>query len=124
MDDGVEKSMLEKELGALKSFGEFLANGLLDDAGASEADEGSGFGDVEIAEHGEAGGDAAGGGIGEQRDVGELFFVELGERGGHFGKLHQTDGAFHHAGAAGTGNGDEGLARLDGQFDAASDFFS
>src|SRR6266446_4624501 len=124
MDDGVEKSMLEKELGALESFGELLANGLLDDAGAGEADECAGLRDVEIAKHGEAGSDAAGGGIGEQRNVREFFLVELGERGGHLGKLHEADGAFHHACAAGTGNGDERLARLDGEFNAAGDFFS
>src|SRR6267142_5052359 len=116
--------MLEQELGALKSFGELLSDGLLDDAGAGEADERAGFGDVEIAKHGEAGSDAAGGGIGKQRNVREFFFIELGERGGYLGKLHEADGAFHHARAAGTGNGDEGLARVDGQLDAAGDFFT
>src|SRR6266852_7128698 len=124
MDDGVEKTMLEQELGALESFGKFLANGLLDDAGAGEADERAGLRDVEVAEHGEAGGDAASRGIGEQRNVREFFLVELGERGGYFGELHEADGAFHHARAAGTGNGDEGLARLDGELDAARNFFT
>src|ERR1700675_2679680 len=103
MDDGVEKAVLEKKLRALESFGKLLADGLLDDAGASEADERAGLRDVEVAEHGEAGSDAAGGGIGKQRNVRELFFIELGERGGYLGELHQADGAFHHAGAAGAG---------------------
>src|SRR5882724_7711296 len=67
MDDGVEKTMLEQELGALESFGKLLANGLLDDAGAGEADERAGLRDVEVAEHGEAGGDAAGTGNGDER---------------------------------------------------------
>ena len=65
-DDGVEETVVEQKFGALKTFGEFLADGLLDDAGAGETDERAGFGDVEIAEHGETGGDAAGGGVGEQ----------------------------------------------------------
>src|SRR5256885_5335327 len=43
--------------------------------------------DVEVAEHGEAGGDAAGGGIGEHRDIGQLFVVEPGEGGRYFRKL-------------------------------------
>ena len=46
--------------------------GLLDDAGAGEADEGAGLCDVEIAEHGEAGGDAACGGVGHDGDVRDL----------------------------------------------------
>jgi len=53
-----------------------------------------------------------------------VFLVEFGERGGHLGKLHQADRAFHHAGTAGTGNGDEWLASLDGKFDATRYFFS
>src|SRR5216684_3098818 len=78
VDDGVEETVFEEEFGALKSFGEFLADGLLDDARA-------GFTDVEVAEHGEAGGDAAGGGVGEHGDVGNLFLVQAGEGSGNFG---------------------------------------
>src|ERR1700722_3995748 len=70
-DDGVEEAVLEEELGALEALGELLADGLLDDAGASEDDQGAGFGDVEVAEHGEAGGDAAGGGMGHDGDIGD-----------------------------------------------------
>src|SRR6266849_4162359 len=124
VDDGVEKTVFEQEFGTLKSFGELLANGLLDHAGAGETDERAGFADIEVAKHGEAGGDAAGGGIGEHGDVGQLFVVEPGEGGGNFGELHEADGAFHHARAAGAGNGDEGLAGFDGEFNSASDFFA
>src|SRR5713226_9517544 len=104
VDDGVEKAVFEQEFGALKSFGELLPDGLFNDAGAGEADERAGFTDVEVAEHGKAGGDAAGGGIGEHGDVGELLFVKTGKGGGDFGKLHQADGALHHARAAGAGD--------------------
>src|SRR5713226_9482971 len=99
-------------------------DGLLDNARAGETYERAGFADIEIAEHGKAGGDAAGGGIGEDGDVGELFVVEPGKGGGDFGKLHEADGAFHHARAAGAGDGDEGLACFHGQLDAASNFFA
>src|SRR5229473_3509607 len=107
VDDGVEEAVFEQEFGALKAFGEFLANGLLDDARA-------GLANVEVAEHGEAGGNATSGGIGEHGNVGQFFVVEAREGRGNFGKLHEADGAFHHARAAGTGDGDEGLASFDG----------
>src|SRR5713101_7047580 len=124
VDDGVEEAVFEEELGTLETFGEFLADGLLDHAGAGETDERAGFADIEVAKHGEAGGDAAGGGIGEHGDVGQLFVVKFGKRGGNFGELHEADGAFHHARAAGAGDGDERLAGFDGKFDSASDFFA
>src|SRR6267143_3366535 len=124
VDDGVEETVFEEEFGALKSFGEFLADGLLDDARAGKTDERAGFADVEVAEHGEAGGDAARGGVGEHRDIGQFFVIEAGKRGGHFRELHEADGAFHHARAAGTGDGDERLARFHGEFDSAGHFFS
>src|SRR5229473_1461051 len=124
VDDGVEKAVFEEEFGALKAFGELLPDGLFNDAGAGEADERAGFTDVEVAEHGKAGGDAAGGGIGEHGDVGELLFVETGKGGGDFGKLHQADGALQHARAAGAGDSDERLAGLDGQLDAARDLLA
>src|SRR6266576_3269669 len=122
--DGFEKTVLQQEFGALKSFGEFLADGLLDHARTGKPDERAGFPDVEVAEHGEAGGDAAGGGIGEHRDIGQLFVVEPGEGGRYFRELHEADGAFHHARAARAGHGDERLAGLDRQFDSASDFLA
>src|SRR6266478_926159 len=85
MDDGVEEAVFEEEFGALETFGELLADGLLDDARAGETDERAGFTDVEVAEHGEAGGDAAGGGVGEHGDVGKLFLVQAAEGSGNFG---------------------------------------
>src|SRR5258707_1670177 len=69
MDDGVEETVFEEEFGALKSFGVFLADGLLDDARAGETDERAGFTDVEVAEHGDAAGDAPRERVGERVDV-------------------------------------------------------
>src|SRR2546426_253121 len=88
------------------------------------ADERAGFGDVEVAEHGEAGGDPAGGGIGEDGNERQPGFVEAGERGGNLGELHQADSAFHHARAAGARDDDEWLARVEGQLDGASDLLA
>ncbi len=123
MDDGVEEAFFEEEFGALEAFGEFLANGLLDDAGSGEANEGAGFGDVEVAEHGEAGGDAAGGGVGEDADVGDAGLVELREGGRDFGHLHKADDAFHHACSAGCGDDNEGLVGKARAIDGAGDSF-
>jgi len=68
--------------------------------GAGEADQSSGLCDVEVAEHGEAGGDASGGGVGHHGDVGDLLVVEPGEAGGDLGELHQRGDALHHARSA------------------------
>jgi hypothetical protein len=116
--------VLQQELGALESFRQLLADGLLDDAGAGESDESAGFGDVEVAQHGEAGGDASGGGVGEDGDEGDAGLVEAGERGGDLGELHEADDAFHHAGSAGRGDGDEGVALVAGAVDGAGDGFA
>src|SRR5260370_20695770 len=97
MDDGVEETVFEEEFGALKSFGEFLADGLLDDARAGETDERAGIGGVELAEHGEAGGGTAGGGIRKPADVSPLFVVHPSADGGTSGELHAADGAWHQA---------------------------
>ena len=61
--------MLEQELAALEALGQALADGLLDDPRAGEADQRLGLGDVEVAEHGEAGRDPARGRVGEDGDV-------------------------------------------------------
>src|ERR1035437_8305243 len=119
MDDGVEEAFFQQELGALKAFGELLADGLLDDAGAGEADESAGFGDVEVAKHGEAGADAAGGGIGEHADVGDFSAVQLRQGGGDFGHLHEAHHALHHARPSGGSDDNERLAAEAGAIDGA-----
>src|ERR1700733_11864395 len=68
-NDCVKEAVFEQKLRPLKALGELLADGLLDDARTSEADQGFGFCDVEIAQHGEARGNAAGGGVGHHGDV-------------------------------------------------------
>src|ERR1700679_2631564 len=69
-NDGVEEAVLEQKVGVLKTFGECLTDGLFDDARTGETDERARFGNVEVAEHGVTGGDAASCGIGEQRKEG------------------------------------------------------
>src|SRR5580698_6308445 len=112
-DNGVEEAVLEEELGGLKSFGQFLADGLFDHAWAGKTDQRARLSNIQIAEHRVAGGDAAGGGVGEYGNERELRFVEAPERGGNLRELHEADHAFHHACAAGAGDHDERLFLLE-----------
>src|SRR6266705_3358640 len=97
MDDGVEETVFEQEFGALEAFGELLPDWLAGGGGGRQTGGAGRFADVEVPEHREAGGDAAGGGIGEHGDVRQLFVVETSQRGGNFSELHEADGACHHA---------------------------
>ena len=74
--DHVQHAVLEQELRALEALGQLLADRLLDDARPGEADQGAGLRHVQVAEHRERGGDAAGGGIGQQADEGQPRLVE------------------------------------------------
>src|SRR5277367_1361321 len=64
-DDGVEETVFEEEFGGLETFGKFPADGFVDHARAGKTDQRAGLRNIQIAEHRVAGGDAAGGGIGE-----------------------------------------------------------
>src|SRR5580704_12533052 len=81
-DDGVEESVLEEEFGGLKTFREFLADGLFDHARAGKTDERAGLRNIQVAEHRVTGSDAASGGIGEDGNERELGFVHPAERRG------------------------------------------
>src|SRR3546814_441837 len=59
MDDHVDHAVVEQIFGALEAFGELFADRVLDHALARKADQRRGFADLDIAEHGIAGGDAA-----------------------------------------------------------------
>jgi hypothetical protein len=65
------------------------------------------------------GGDAAGRGVGEDRDVGEPRAIQPRQRRRYLGHLHQRERAFHHARAAGAGNDDDGLTAVEGHFDGS-----
>jgi hypothetical protein len=61
--DHVDGAMLQQELAALKAFRQFFPHGLLDHPRPGEADQRLGFGDIDVAQHRQAGGDPAGGGM-------------------------------------------------------------
>ncbi len=72
--------------------------------GAGKADQRAGLGNVHIAQHGVGGGDAAGGGVGEDDDEGQAGFAQAQHGDGGARHLHQREDALLHARAA---RGDE-----------------
>ena len=69
VDDPVDEAVLAEEFARLKAAGQLNPDGLLDHAGAGEPDQGLGLGQDEVAQRGEAGRDAAHGGVSEDADV-------------------------------------------------------
>ena len=95
-----------------KPFGQLLADGLLDDARTGEADQRAGLGNVDVAEHGVGGGDAAGGRMGQHHDVRQPRLAQLLHGDGGARHLHQREDAFLHARAAGSGKQNERRLRF------------
>ena len=60
-DDLIHEAVLLQIFRPLKAVGQLLTDGLPDDPGTGKADEGAGLGQGDVAQRGEAGGDAAGG---------------------------------------------------------------
>ena len=67
MDDPVEEAVLEQELGALEARRQLLGDRPGRDARAGEPDQRVRLGDVDVAEDGERGEDAAGRRVGQDR---------------------------------------------------------
>src|SRR4051794_37153026 len=59
VDNHIDHAVCFEILSALKAFRQFFADRLLDDARSGKADERSGLGDMDIAQHGIRRGDAA-----------------------------------------------------------------
>ena len=106
---------------ALKTFRQFLADGLFDHARAGKADQRAGLGDLHVAEHGIGGGDAAGGRIGQHHDIGQFRLAQHLHADGGARHLHQRQNAFLHAGAAGGREHDERRFLFDRKFKPAHD---
>src|SRR3954470_2026522 len=79
VDDHVDHAVLEQIFGALEAFRQLLADRVLDHPLAGEADQGAGLGDMDVAEHRIGSGDSAGGRIGEDDDIREARFLQLGD---------------------------------------------
>ena len=121
MDDHVDHAVRQQVLGALEAVRQLLADGLLDDARAGEADQRAGLCDVDVAEHGVAGGDAARGRVGQDDDVRQARLAQALYGDGCARHLHQRHDAFLHARAARGREQDEGCLGLDRMQHAGDD---
>ena len=71
----VQEPVVQQKLAALKTGRQLLTNGLLDHSGTRETDQRSRLSDVQISQHRETGGHAAGGRIGQHADEGQALLV-------------------------------------------------
>src|SRR6185437_12326761 len=122
--DHVDRAMFQQELRTLEAFRQRLAHRLLDHARACETDQRLGFGDVDITQHRETRGHAAGGRVRQHHDVWQPGRAQARERGGSFGHLQQRLQAFLHARAAGGGEADERLLVAQCGFGRARDLLT
>ncbi len=95
-NDQVYKTVIQQVFGGLEAIGKLLFDGFFNDAATGKADKGFGFGDVNVAHHGEAGGNAPCGGIGHNGNIGYIIFPQAGKNRTGFRHLHQGNDAFVH----------------------------
>src|SRR2546426_2285001 len=124
LDDHVELPVREQKLGALESLGQRLPDRLGDDPRAREADQRARLGEDDVAEHREARGDPAGGGIREDGNVGQPAGSEPLERGGGLGHLHQGQDTLLHARAARRRDDDHWQVLVDRELDRAGELLA
>src|SRR3954454_25071992 len=92
--------MFEKELTSLKTFWEFLSDGLFNHARTCKSDECFRLRDDHIAKHCETRGNSACGRIGENGYIGQAGFVKTCQRRGDLCHLHQRKRALLHSSSA------------------------
>ncbi|VVT33323.1 conserved hypothetical protein [Roseovarius sp. EC-SD190] len=117
----VEHAVIQQVFGALKALGQFLADGLFDDARPGKADERARFGNLDIAQHRIGCGDAAGGGVGQHDDIGQVRLFQHLHGDGGAGHLHEAENPLLHARATGGGKEDERALELNGCFGGGDD---
>ena len=123
--DAIDKAVFQHGFGDLEAVGKGRvgAEELADHILARKADARPGLGHDNVAEHGVAGGDAAVGRIGEDRDIEQAVLRQLFEFGADAGHLHQRISPFVHARPARLADQDQGAAVGAGAVDEAADFF-
>ena len=97
---------------------------LLNDAAAGKANGGVRLGQDDIPLHGKAGGDAAGGGVRQDRDVKAPGLAVTAHGAAGFGHLHQREDPLLHSGAAGHGKAHHGEATVHGVLKQPGDLFA
>ena len=105
----------------METFGQFLSHRLFDDARSCKADARALLGDLNVAQHAEACGHPAHGGIGEDDDVGLLRGTKALECDDRARQLHKREGTFLHARASAGGKTDQGHGLFDGALDGGDE---
>ncbi len=101
MDDPIDHSLLEQELGSLEPLGELLVDRLLDDAGPGKADQRLRLREDDVAHGREARRDAARRRMGHDRDVRDSGVREPRQERVRLRHLHERENPLEHAGAPG-----------------------
>ena len=124
LDNGVDEPVLKRELGGLEPFRQLLLDGVADDALPGKPDERAGFGQNDVALHGERRRHAAGRGVGEHGDEGQTGRAQALHGAGHLRHLHQRDEPLLHAGAPGRTEHDDRQALGNGAVDHRGHFLA
>lgn len=98
--------------------------GLFYHSGSGKADHALGLGNDDVAQRSEACCNSAGGGMGEDRNIGAPGLSVSSQRSAGLGHLHETENALMHAGTARSGKDNDGLPLGGGKLDGSGDFFS
>jgi len=124
LGDNVHHPVLEQELGGLETFRQISTNSLFDDPGTGKTDQGAGFGHIDVAKGGVTGGHPAGGGIGQDRDVGNPLLAQAGQYRAGLGHLHQGKQGLLHPRTAAAAQDDGCLPVAQGIQKGPGDFFT
>ncbi len=108
--------MLEKIFGTLKTFGQFFTNRIFNYPRPGKADQGAGFGKMNIPHHGIGSRHPPGGGIGQNNDIGQAFLLQHVESHRGSGHLHQGEDSLLHPGPSGRGKNNQRGMFLDSGF--------
>jgi len=124
LDDVVEEAVLHDELGGLEALGQVSADGLAHHARPGEADQRARLGDVQVAQHGVGGRDAARGRVGQQRDERQLRVGQQAQLGRGLGHLHEREGRLHHPCPARFRDDQQRVALFDAVVDGPADLLA
>ena len=105
-------------------FRQLFPQSLLDYPAARKGHSRFWLGNYNVSQHGKTGGDAAGGRVGQNRDVKLSRFPVAFQSPGNLGHLHQAKHSFLHSRTAGSADNDHGQVFSGGVFDEAGQLFS
>src|SRR6266446_4800898 len=121
MHHHVHHTVLLEILRLLEAVWQLFPDGLFDHPRPGEADERTRLSNMYVAQHSVRGGDAAGGRIGEDHDIGSARRPQVLHRDGGPGHLHERQDALLHARPAGCRKQDERRVFLHGRLQPLDD---